>query len=112
MKISNDESLRASRIGGISPASAADTKNRQATGASGSPAASVELSPQAQALAAAQSAGKAEAARFLPAVQAASDTRDDLVAKLKAQVDAGTYKVSGADIAEQMIRRAKADNLR
>ena len=64
------------------------------------PAAQVELSAAAQAL----QAAKAEASRFVPAVEAAPDTREALVTDLKARVEAGTYNVSGADIAEQMVR--------
>ena len=38
------------------------------------------------------------------------DTRADRVAQLKAQVDNGTYHVSGEAIADLMIRRVLADN--
>ena len=107
MKISNDESLRASRIDAVSPVQAGvKTKTPAATPGTG-PAAQVELSAQAQAL----SASKTEAARFLPAVQAAPETRDDLVARLKTQVDSGNYHVSSTDIADQIVRRAKADRI-
>ena len=109
MKISNDESLRAGRINAVSPVltGSAKTKTPATTPGTG-PAAQVELSAQAQAL---LSASKTEAARFLPAVKAAPETRDDLVARLKTQVDSGSYHVSGADIADQIVRRAKADNI-
>lgn len=104
MKISDNESLRAGQIGAISKTTgiagnAATADDIQSVAAT--PAAQVELSAQAQALASAKSA-----------VEATSDTRDDLVAKLKSQIDAGTYQVSGKDIAEQMLRRAQADQLR
>ena len=52
---------------------------------------------------------KTEAATYLPAVNAAPDTRVALVDKLKAQVESGTYHVSSADIADQIVRRAQAD---
>ena len=45
-------------------------------------------------------------------LNATPETRDDLVAKLRQQVSSGTYKVSGADIADQMVRRAQADRIR
>lgn len=38
------------------------------------------------------------------------DIRVDRVAALKARVEAGTYNVSGEDIADLIIRRALADN--
>ena len=38
------------------------------------------------------------------------DVREDRVQALKAQIENGTYHVSGEDIAELMIRRTLADN--
>jgi negative regulator of flagellin synthesis FlgM len=38
--------------------------------------------------------------------------REDRVAELKAQVQAGTYNPSSADIADAMVRRAIADRVR
>ena len=103
MQISNNETLRANQIGAVTPATGVAGRAPAQTPATEAamPAAQVELSAQAQALASAKAA-----------VDAAPDTRDDLVAKLKSQVDAGTYTVSGKDIAEQMLRRAQADRLR
>jgi negative regulator of flagellin synthesis FlgM len=105
MKISNQESLNASQIGSVTPASgiagSAQMPAQTQDSAVATPAAEVQLSSQAQALASAKAA-----------VDAAPDTRDDLVANLKSQIDAGTYSVSGKDIAEQMLRRVQADNLR
>ena len=109
MKISSTESIRAGQIAPVSSTSGIAPAARSADAGSGAaPAATVELSPQAQAL----SAAKAEAARFAPAVAAVPDTRDTLVADLKARIDAGTYHVSGQDIADQVVRRAQADRLR
>ena len=71
------------------------------------PAATVELSPQAQALAAA----KTEAAGYVSAVNAVPD-REDKIADLKSRIAAGTYKVSGSDIADQIVRRSQADKIR
>ena len=108
MKITSDESLRASRLEGAKPPAAVSNIPSRSLATPGSgPAAQVELSAKAQTLA----ASKAEAARFLPAVQAAPETRDDLVSRLKTQVDNGSYHVSGADIAEQIVRRSKADRV-
>ncbi len=104
MKISDIESLRAGQVGAVTKPSgvaAPATPAGQSSGLGATPAAQIELSAQAQSLAAAKAA-----------VDAAPDTRDDLVAKLKSQVDAGTYHVSGKDIADQMVRRAQADRIR
>ena len=38
--------------------------------------------------------------------------REDMIASLKARIEAGTYHVSGADIADAMARRAIADRVR
>jgi len=108
MKISSEESQRAGRIEPITPANVGAIKAQPAAAPGSGPAASVELSAQARAL----SAAKAEAAQYLPAVQSAPETRDDLVSRLKAQVEGGTYHVGGADIADQMVRRIQADNVR
>ena len=107
MKISNDESLRAGRIAPVAPAQSGGVQTQPATTPGHGPAAQVEVSAQAKALA----ASKTEAAQYLPAVQAAPETRDALVSRLKSQVDAGTYHVSSADIADQIVRRAKADRI-
>ena len=44
------------------------------------------------------------------AIDALPDVREDRVRALKAQVENGTYRVSGEDIADLIIRRALADN--
>ncbi|OJU63357.1 MAG: hypothetical protein BGO01_04230 [Armatimonadetes bacterium 55-13] len=38
--------------------------------------------------------------------------REDLVADLKARIEAGTYNPTGDDIADAMIRRSIADRIR
>ncbi|HXH61201.1 MAG TPA: flagellar biosynthesis anti-sigma factor FlgM [Fimbriimonadaceae bacterium] len=38
--------------------------------------------------------------------------RDEMVAELKAKIEAGEYKVSGDEIADSMIRRAIADEVK
>jgi flagellar biosynthesis anti-sigma factor FlgM len=110
MKITNDEAVRASSS--IDPVAAANLRPQTPGASAGTPgsgpAAKIEISDQAKALASA----KTEAASYLPAVKAAPDTRVDLVSQLKAQVESGTYHVSSADIADQIVRRAQADNIK
>ena len=111
MKISNDESTRAAQIAPPQPPLSVGKAAGHGSNHKGvptvAPAAQVELSAQAQVL----SAAKTEAAHYLPAVQATPETRDDLVGKLKAQVESGTYHISGTDIADQILRRSAADRL-
>lgn len=38
--------------------------------------------------------------------------RDAMVEEIKARIEAGTYNVSGDEIADAMIRRAIADNIK
>lgn len=38
--------------------------------------------------------------------------REEMIADIKARVDAGTYNVPAADIADVMVRRAIADRIR
>jgi hypothetical protein len=38
--------------------------------------------------------------------------REDMIAELKARIEAGTYNPSGDDIADAMIRRSIADRIR
>lgn len=40
------------------------------------------------------------------------DTRDELVEELKERIQKGEYQVSGAEIAEMMLRRLAADKIR
>ena len=49
--------------------------------------------------------------RVTKAVIAAPD-RDDMVAELKARIDAGTYNPTGDEIADAMIRRNIADHVK
>lgn len=101
MKISDNESLRASQITAVTPSQPTASKSAaQAYSQGAAPAAHVDISEQAQAISVASAA-----------VQSAPDVREDLVANLKAQVDAGTYQVSGKDIADQLLRRAQADRI-
>jgi anti-sigma28 factor (negative regulator of flagellin synthesis) len=40
------------------------------------------------------------------------DVREEIVASLRARIEAGTYFVSGDQIAEMMLRRLLADRVR
>jgi len=110
MKITNDEAVRASSVESVA---AANLRTQPATpvtktaGPGAGPAAQIELSAQAKAL----TAAKTEAVTYLPAVNAAPDVRTSLVDELKAQVESGTYRVSSADIADQIVRRVQADKI-
>lgn len=98
MRITDTESLRAGQVSPVAPTQQVATQAKaavQAYGKGATPAAQVEFSAQAQAIAVAA-----------VAVDAAPEVRTDLVAKLKSQVDAGTYHVPAKDIAEQVVRRS------
>jgi anti-sigma28 factor (negative regulator of flagellin synthesis) len=51
-------------------------------------------------------------ARIVEELEAEPDVREEMVADLKARIDAGTYKVTDEAIADLIIRRSKADNIR
>ena len=51
-----------------------------------------------------------EVQRITKLVNELPDIREERVRALKAQIDKGTYHVSGEDIADLIIRRALADN--
>ena len=100
MKISVEE---------VSRLLAAPTHNRQASTLSASPtvdrgiqsreAAQVDVSSAAQDI--------LQAKKYLDRVP---DVRAERVQALKAQIENGTYHVSGEDIADLIIRRTLADN--
>ncbi|MCX7800809.1 MAG: flagellar biosynthesis anti-sigma factor FlgM [Fimbriimonadales bacterium] len=50
--------------------------------------------------------------REIAAKVMAMPEREELIAELRARIEAGEYNPSGADIAEAMIRRAIADRIR
>ena len=64
------------------------------------PASTVEVSDQAQ-----------EVRRVTKLVNQLPDVREDRIQALKAQIEAGTYNVSGEQIADLMIRRTLADGI-
>lgn len=53
-----------------------------------------------------------ELIRSVKADVMAMTDREEMVADLKARIEAGTYNPSGDDIADTMIRRAIADRIR
>ena len=65
----------------------------------GQEAASVDVSSKAQ-----------EVQQIKKLVSQLPDIREDRVQALKAQIESGTYHVSGEDIADLIIRRTLADN--
>lgn len=60
---------------------------------------------------AALSAASQEISKALALIGKTSDVRADKVAALKARIDAGTYQVSGSDVANSIWARALADEL-
>jgi negative regulator of flagellin synthesis FlgM len=65
----------------------------------GQEAASVDVSSKAQ-----------EVQQIKKLVSQLPDVREDRVQALKAQIESGSYHVSGEDIADLIIRRTLADN--
>ncbi len=53
-----------------------------------------------------------EVQRVVEAVDHASDTRDEIVASLRARIESGNYQVSGDAVAEMLLRRMLADRVR
>jgi anti-sigma28 factor (negative regulator of flagellin synthesis) len=48
----------------------------------------------------------------LTAKVSAMEDRDEIIAELKARIEAGTYRPSAEDIVDGMVRRAIADQIR
>ncbi len=65
------------------------------------PAASVELSPRAQEI---------RQIQFL--LDEIPEVREEIVQELRRKIEAGEYNVSSAEIADLIVRRAIADNVR
>jgi negative regulator of flagellin synthesis FlgM len=101
MKISVEE---VSRLLAVFPTDRAGNPSRHsplptAGGSVSQDAASVEVSASAQ-----------EVRQVTRLVNQLPDMREDRVQALKAQIENGTYHVSGEDIADLIIRRTLADN--
>jgi anti-sigma28 factor (negative regulator of flagellin synthesis) len=74
-----------------------------------------DLTPDGEALASAKTPVTTDDTELVAEIVAELEQmpdRDEIVADIKARVEAGTYKVSSDAIAELMMRRAKADNIR
>jgi flagellar biosynthesis anti-sigma factor FlgM len=102
MKITSEESLRASQIGSVGPI------NNNTTSAAGGTNQSNEATPAA-------TVSFSTAAQDISTAKAAIDNvpagREQFVNSLKQQVEAGTYNVSSSNIADMMLRRASADKV-
>lgn len=103
MKISLEEVDRILRSQAPTEAApkAANGKGNGNGAYSAPPAASVEISQSAQ-----------DIARVRQIVEQMPDVREDLVASIRERISKGEYKVSSADIADLMLRRAVADTIR
>lgn len=103
MRIQGEESVRAAQVPSTAPVSGQQGSGSQAgsAGEAGTPAATVDFSSQAQQIQSAKAA-----------VDAVPDVREDLVASLKQRVDSGNYHVSSSDIADMMLRRTTADQVK
>ena len=103
MKISNEEvgHILQSRQISLTGGSVAGIKTKSASINQQAPAASVELSGKAK-----------DIQKARQAVQQTPEVRDNLVNNLKSRIESGTYQVSGSDIADLMIRRSYADQIR
>lgn len=53
-----------------------------------------------------------EVQRVVEAIEHATDTRDEIVASLRARIESGNYQVSGDAVAEMLLRRLLADRVR
>jgi negative regulator of flagellin synthesis FlgM len=103
MKISMEEVGRALQIQSIIEAAGKRPDgNGGSTAVEGhAPASSVEVSGKAQ-----------EIQRVKKLVDNTPDVREELVQSLKERIENGTYNVSGADIADLIVRRSFADRIR
>jgi negative regulator of flagellin synthesis FlgM len=103
MKISNEEvgHILQSRQVSLTVGSMTGSKAKSDSSNQQTPAASVELSGKAK-----------DIQKARQAVQQAPEIRDNLVNNLKSRIESGTYQVSGSDIADLMIRRSYADQIR
>lgn len=94
MRISNEQVQQILSAQGVKSPKA--TKGAAGPGPTSPPASdAVSVSSQGQ-----------EIGKALQALAGLSDVRTERVAALKAQIQAGTYQVSGREIAESMLKRA------
>jgi flagellar biosynthesis anti-sigma factor FlgM len=100
MKISDTESGRAAANSGAAEARILP-ENRPRGLVSGKSRAGKDLSPLERGMAIAEAA-----------LTEVPDMRDDVVNELREKIRKGEYKVSGAEIADMMLRRLAADKIR
>jgi negative regulator of flagellin synthesis FlgM len=103
MKISFDEYSRVIQVSRLSRAGAAvlPAPPHTATEEALPPAASVELSPRAQ-----------EIRQIKFVLDEIPDVREEMVQELRQKIEAGEYHVSSEEIADLIVRRTFADNIR
>ncbi|MEI6511719.1 MAG: flagellar biosynthesis anti-sigma factor FlgM [bacterium] len=99
MKISNAEYIRAAKINRTS--NDEQTSHVKPAKAPDVPSESITFSETAQTV-----------KKIKRIVEDMPEVREEVVAELKAKIEAGEYKVSSEDIADLMIRRARADSIR
>lgn len=103
MQISSDEINRLLALSGQSRTAPARS--------TASPAFTGEVSSDSGAAADVEVSSQGQDVQFVQRVLSrVSDVREDRVQALKTAIENGTYKVSGEDIADLIIRRALADN--
>ena len=102
MKISMEEVDRILQSRGVDRAIGnAPTQVEEAEAGGTTPASSVEVSSMAQ-----------DIQRVKRILDETPDVREEQVQALKERVESGNYKVSGAEIADLIVRRAYADRIR
>ncbi len=104
MKISNEE---VSRLLAYAPQGRNNDRNTTATTTTTTGLGNIHILPAAD-VKVSSAARDVQLAK--KAISALPDVRADRVSALKAQIENGTYKVSGEDIADLIIRRTLADN--
>src|SRR5689334_15613447 len=100
MKISYQESGKA-LTGAGSPAERILPSERPKSSRAARQSASTNLSPLEKGMAVAEAA-----------LADIPDVREDIVNDLKERIQKGEYKVNGSDVADMMLRRLRADNIR
>ena len=101
MRVSGEEYLRVSHLMQVGRRSGDITLKGIATApARGSSAERGEFSPEAR-----------EVQRVVGSIEKDPEIREDVVAGLRERIESGTYRVTGEQIAEMMLRRFLADHV-
>ena len=109
MRVSGEEVFRVSQLGpsgdsfNVSPAITASLMGSNVTTAPQRPSETTMHS---------YSANPLDVHRVTEAMDSVPDVREDVVASLRARIEAGTYSVTGEQIAEMLVRRFYADRIR